>query len=318
MGRPYGEAWVSSATVGLANEFRRKRCRYEERLCTRHPESLAVENAEFRRVLYTAKHCQLVVMSLKPRGRDRRGGPHARPVLSRGGGDRRGGPRRRPHANPSGLRGRRPGWDESQHHQYRPRSAEALHALRARRIIGTASSTIPARTRRLTTNTSTARRVWSRATGSLLVARVDEGVEASKLSDEGPNHPDGFQQGIETTKYSRRLKVSRSSARRVDRALAGLNLRGAIQAERGPTRKLDEARAQGLAEFVQDQRHAGRAGRSNWPCPSASARSGELDDMKLTLKSAWCPRARPAQRRSQQREDLRDSPHSTWRGRISR
>ena len=29
-------------------------------------ESLAVKNAEFRRVLYTAKHCQLVVMSLKP------------------------------------------------------------------------------------------------------------------------------------------------------------------------------------------------------------------------------------------------------------
>jgi mannose-6-phosphate isomerase-like protein (cupin superfamily) len=29
-------------------------------------ESLAVSNSEFRRVLYTAKHCQLVVMSLKP------------------------------------------------------------------------------------------------------------------------------------------------------------------------------------------------------------------------------------------------------------
>jgi mannose-6-phosphate isomerase-like protein (cupin superfamily) len=30
-------------------------------------ESLAVKNDEFRQVLYTAKHCQLVVMALKPR-----------------------------------------------------------------------------------------------------------------------------------------------------------------------------------------------------------------------------------------------------------
>ena len=30
-------------------------------------ENLAVENNEFRRVLYTAKHCQLVVMALKPK-----------------------------------------------------------------------------------------------------------------------------------------------------------------------------------------------------------------------------------------------------------
>ena len=30
-------------------------------------ESLAVKNGEFRRVLYTAKNCQLVVMALKPR-----------------------------------------------------------------------------------------------------------------------------------------------------------------------------------------------------------------------------------------------------------
>jgi mannose-6-phosphate isomerase-like protein (cupin superfamily) len=29
-------------------------------------ESLAVKNEEFRRVLYTAKHCQLVLMALKP------------------------------------------------------------------------------------------------------------------------------------------------------------------------------------------------------------------------------------------------------------
>ena len=32
-------------------------------------ERLAVENIEFRRVLYTAKHCQLVVMALRPKKR---------------------------------------------------------------------------------------------------------------------------------------------------------------------------------------------------------------------------------------------------------
>src|SRR4026208_594837 len=32
-----------------------------------HIEDLAVKNDEFRRVLYTAKHCQLVVMALKPK-----------------------------------------------------------------------------------------------------------------------------------------------------------------------------------------------------------------------------------------------------------
>jgi mannose-6-phosphate isomerase-like protein (cupin superfamily) len=31
-------------------------------------ESLAVKNDDFRRVLYTAKHCQLVLMALKPKG----------------------------------------------------------------------------------------------------------------------------------------------------------------------------------------------------------------------------------------------------------
>ena len=30
-------------------------------------ESLAVKNDEFRRVLYTAKHCQIVLMALKPK-----------------------------------------------------------------------------------------------------------------------------------------------------------------------------------------------------------------------------------------------------------
>ncbi len=31
-------------------------------------ESIALKNEEFRRVLYTAKNCQLVVMALKPKG----------------------------------------------------------------------------------------------------------------------------------------------------------------------------------------------------------------------------------------------------------
>jgi mannose-6-phosphate isomerase-like protein (cupin superfamily) len=30
-------------------------------------EGLAIDNVEFRRVLYTAKHCQLVLMALKPK-----------------------------------------------------------------------------------------------------------------------------------------------------------------------------------------------------------------------------------------------------------
>ena len=30
-------------------------------------ESIAVKNADFRRVLYTAKNCQLVLMALKPK-----------------------------------------------------------------------------------------------------------------------------------------------------------------------------------------------------------------------------------------------------------
>ena len=33
---------------------------------TQNIENLSIENTDFRQVLYTAKHCQLVVMSLKP------------------------------------------------------------------------------------------------------------------------------------------------------------------------------------------------------------------------------------------------------------
>lgn len=43
-----------------------------------------IENEAFRRVLYTAKRCLLVVMQSKSK-EDRSGGPQARPVLSRWG-----------------------------------------------------------------------------------------------------------------------------------------------------------------------------------------------------------------------------------------
>ena len=94
-------------------------------------ESLAVRNVDFRQVLYTAKHCQLVVMALKPEGRDRLGSPQARPVLSRRGRDRRSGPRRRPDGDQRGLCDRRAGRCDAQHHQYRQHAAEAVYALRA-------------------------------------------------------------------------------------------------------------------------------------------------------------------------------------------
>jgi len=37
-------------------------------------ETLTTENADFRRVLYTGKYLQLVLMALKPGEEDRRGG----------------------------------------------------------------------------------------------------------------------------------------------------------------------------------------------------------------------------------------------------
>ena len=92
-------------------------------------EGLAVSNEEFRRVLYTAKHSQLVVMALKPKEEIGGRSPQARPVLPGRGGHRGGGSRWRPHADSGGFRGPRSGGGESQHHQFRQRSAEALHAL---------------------------------------------------------------------------------------------------------------------------------------------------------------------------------------------
>jgi len=124
----------------------------DERICAGH-RGLAVTNDEFRRVLYTAKHCQLVVMALKP-GRDRGRSPCARSVLSSGEGSGeavldgvRTAIRR---VSPSSSRP-----DESQHHQYRQCSAEALYALCAP-IIGRRCPQTRAERRR-TTNTSTAK-----------------------------------------------------------------------------------------------------------------------------------------------------------------
>ena len=92
-------------------------------------ESLAVKNDEFRRVLYTAKHCQLVVMALKPKEeigaevhkldqffRVEEGTGEA--VLD--------GVRT---AIRAGFAVVVPAGDESQHHQYRQCSTEALYAL---------------------------------------------------------------------------------------------------------------------------------------------------------------------------------------------
>ena len=48
-------------------------------------EGIAVKNEEFRRVLYTAKNCQLVVMALKPKEEIGMEVHQARSVLPRGG-----------------------------------------------------------------------------------------------------------------------------------------------------------------------------------------------------------------------------------------
>jgi len=91
-------------------------------------EGLAVKNNEFRRVLYTAKHCQLVVMALKPKEEigaevhklDQffrvEEGTVRRFSMAFG--------RRSRRASRSSSR---PG--QAQHHQYRQCSTEALYAL---------------------------------------------------------------------------------------------------------------------------------------------------------------------------------------------
>ena len=91
-------------------------------------EGLAVKNDDFRQVLYTAKYCQLVVMALKPKEEI---GAEVHKLdqffrVEKRTGD---GSRWRSHGDQSGLCRARPCGDESQHHQYRQRSLEALYAL---------------------------------------------------------------------------------------------------------------------------------------------------------------------------------------------
>ena len=92
-------------------------------------ERLAVENNEFRRVLYTARHSQLVLMALKP-GEEIGMEIHKLDQFFR---VEEGTGRRSSTASEPKIRGgfavRRPGRGEAQHRQHRKRSTEALHAL---------------------------------------------------------------------------------------------------------------------------------------------------------------------------------------------
>ena len=120
-------------------------------------EGLAVKNSEFRRVLYTAKHCQLVVMALKPKEEI---GAEVHKLdqffrVEEGTGE----------AVLDGVRTViRAGFAVvvpagAKHNIINTGSVPLkLYTLYAPPIIGTASSTIPARTLRPTTNTSTVKR----------------------------------------------------------------------------------------------------------------------------------------------------------------
>ena len=120
-------------------------------------ESLAVGNTEFRRVLYTATNCQLVLMALKPKEEI---GAEVHQLdqffrVEEGSGE----------AVLDGVRTAiRAGFAVAvpagtNHNIVNTGSVPLkLYTLYAPRIIGTASSTIPATKRRRTTSTSTVRR----------------------------------------------------------------------------------------------------------------------------------------------------------------
>ena len=94
-------------------------------------EDLAVKNDEFRRVLYTATHCQLVVMALKPKeeiGAEVHTLDQFFRVEAGTGEAILDGVTT---AIRAGFGGRRPRRGESQHRQYRQCSVEAVYALRA-------------------------------------------------------------------------------------------------------------------------------------------------------------------------------------------
>ena len=119
-------------------------------------EGLAVKNNEFRQVLYTAKHCQLVVMALKPTEEI---GAEVHKLdrffrVEEGTGE----------AVMEGVRTAiRAGFAvivpaETTHNNVNTGSvALTLIRFMRRRITGTASSTTPAPMRKPTTNTSTAK-----------------------------------------------------------------------------------------------------------------------------------------------------------------
>ena len=119
-------------------------------------EGLAVKNNEFRRVLYTAKHCQLVVMALKPKEEI---GAEVHKLdqffrVEEGTGE----------AVLDGVRtairaGSAVVVPAGANHNIINTGNVHLKLYTQRcRIIGTVSSTIPATTRRPVTNTSTAKR----------------------------------------------------------------------------------------------------------------------------------------------------------------
>jgi len=139
-------------------------------------ESIAVKNEEFRRVLYTAKNCQLVVMALKPKGeigmevhkldqffRVEEGTGEAvldgvRTAISAGFAV----------LVPAGVN----------HNIINTGSVPLkLYMLYARRIIETALSTIPVKTRRRITNTLMAKRRNRDSTGRLVDLRTSAQID---------------------------------------------------------------------------------------------------------------------------------------------
>ena len=76
-------------------------------------EDIAVKNEEFRRVLYTARNCQLVVMALKPKEEIGMEVHKLDQFFRAGGRDGRGRARRRSHGDQRGLRRAGPCWGGS-------------------------------------------------------------------------------------------------------------------------------------------------------------------------------------------------------------
>ena len=93
-------------------------------------ETATVANTDFRRVLYTGKHLQLVLMTLPPARHRLRGARGSRPVLPHRGRRGRDPYRRRRQQVSRRFRGDRPRRRTPQCDQHGRSAAEALHALR--------------------------------------------------------------------------------------------------------------------------------------------------------------------------------------------